>query len=86
MANKQKIVQIITRSIEDPDIVTKRTFDYSNMHSQEWLKKHMWWALNSNMSVLLVAYEGEKAEEKYEDHDILDFDEQNNQEEIEDQD
>lgn len=70
------LIMVITRDIKDPDKVHKRVINYHNPDGREWLSRHSYWALNNGKTILTGPFVDDKQVEKWDDHDIPDFDEQ----------
>jgi hypothetical protein len=45
------IIEVVTRSIANPDDVSRRQFDMYDHAGRTWMAKHSWWAAHAGYSV-----------------------------------
>jgi hypothetical protein len=54
MANNKLEIEVVTRSLADPDQVTRKTINYNNPGDRGWLAKHSLWGLANGFSVTIT--------------------------------
>ena len=45
------MIEVVTRSIANPDDVSRRQFDLYDYAGRTWMAKHAWWAAHAGYSV-----------------------------------
>jgi len=47
-------ITIVTRSLTNPDLVTRKTINWNNSSDRIWLGNHTHWAMNNKSSITLA--------------------------------
>ena len=53
------VIEVVTRSISDPDYVTRKQINFLSRADRAWLAKHCWWAMHEGYSVTTAPVDGE---------------------------
>ena len=51
MTHIPKMIDVVTRSVGNPDDVSRRQFDLYDQRGRAWMAKHSWWAAHHGYSV-----------------------------------